>query len=599
MIIASDPITLEIVKNALSSLADEMALVILRSAYSPIVRDSMDYSTAICDRNGDIVAQGLTNPIHLGAFPDVMRILVGNHLDQMKPGDAFLVNDPYGGGGMHLPDIFLIKPLFIDGELEGFAGTLVHHSDIGGLAPGSMGLQATEIFQEGLRIPIVKLFDGGTINQTTIAFMRANSRTPVELIGDLSAQIASVDACERGYAQLIQKYGSAQFRQFLGELHDYAERLMRQEIAAMPDGSYEYVDYVDGLGENPEPIRFQVRINISGDSVDVDWTGTSPQVQGAINGPMPTTTSMTYVALRSAIHADIPNFAGYMRPVRVSAPLGTIVNPTAPAACAARGVIAYRMLDTLFGALNKIPGSRIPALGEGGPSVVSFSGWDNGQAWIITDGILGSWGGRAQKDGVEGISSPGTNLSNQPIELIEARMPLRILSYTFAKNSGGAGKYRGGSAMVRSYEVLASDGLVQVRSDRRDHLPVASGEGLPGSPSYTFLNEGEQTRMLPVMPMGPIRVSAGSKLVHLAAGGAGHGHPFERDPNAVLDDVLDDRISEEMAREVYGVLLGEFGRSVDNEGTIARRSTGVAPALLTEHQQAIFSSTNTPSTLLS
>ncbi|MBY8825513.1 hydantoinase B/oxoprolinase family protein [Sphingomonas colocasiae] len=596
--IASDPITLEIVKNALSSLADEMALVILRSAYSPIVRDSMDYSTAICDRNGEIVAQGLTNPIHLGAFPDVMRILVEQHLDGMKPGDAFLVNDPYGGGGMHLPDVFLIKPLFIDGALEGFAGTLVHHSDIGGLAPGSMGLQATEIFQEGLRIPIVKLFDAGTINGTTIAFLKANSRTPIELMGDLSAQIASVDACERGYVQLVRKYGSASFRGFLVELHNYAERLMRQQIAAMPDGRYDYVDYVDGLGDDPRPIRFEVCITIAGDSVNVDWTGTSPQVQGAINGPMPTTTSMTYVALRAAIHADIPNFAGYMRPVRVSAPLGTIVNPTAPAACAARGVIAYRMLDTLFGALNKIPGSRIPALGEGGPSVVSFSGWDEGKAWIITDGILGSWGGRSGKDGVDGISSPGTNLSNQPIELIEARMPLRVLSYAFAQDSGGAGKYRGGLAMVRSYEMLADEGLVQLRSDRRDHLPVASSGGLPGSPSYTWLEDGGAARLLPVMPMGPIAISAGARLVHLAAGGAGLGNPFDRDPQAVLGDVLDERISPDMARDAYGVALDTAGRSVDAAATAVLRAAATTAEQLTAQQQAIFARTNNAARLL-
>ncbi len=596
--IASDPITLEIVKNALSSLADEMALVILRSAYSPIVRDSMDYSTAICDRNGEIVAQGLTNPIHLGAFPDVMRILVEQHLSGMKPGDAFLVNDPYGGGGMHLPDVFLIKPLFIDGALEGFAGTLVHHSDIGGLAPGSMGLQATEIFQEGLRIPVVKLFEAGVINETTIAFLKANSRTPIELMGDLSAQIASVDACERGYVQIVRKYGSATFRGYLTELHDYAERLMRQQIGAMPDGRYDYVDYVDGLGADPQPIRFEVCITIAGDSVSVDWTGTSPQVQGAINGPMPTTTSMTYVALRAAIHADIPNFAGYMRPVRVSAPLGTIVNPTAPAACAARGVIAYRMLDTLFGALNKVPGSRIPALGEGGPSVVSFSGWDQGRAWIITDGILGSWGGRSGKDGVDGISSPGTNLSNQPIELIEARMPLRVLSYAFAQDSGGAGKYRGGLAMVRSYEMLAEEGLVQLRSDRRDHLPVASGGGLPGSPSYTWLTDGGEPRMLPVMPMGPIAISAGARLVHLAAGGAGLGNPFDRDPQAVLDDVLDGRISAEMARDAYGVALDGAGRLVDQPATAALRAVPGTVEQLTALQQAIFARTNSAARLL-
>jgi N-methylhydantoinase B len=589
---ASDPITLEIVKNALSSLADEMALVILRSAYSPIVRDSMDYSSAICDRHGEIIAQGLTNPVHLGSFPNVMKIIMDDHLAEMAPGDAYLVNDPYGGGGMHLPDVFLIKPVYVDGEVEGFAATVVHHSDLGGIAPGSMGLQATEIFQEGLRIPIVKLFEKGVLNRTVTAFLEANSRTPVELRGDLSAQIASVEACDRGLIQLVEKYGSALFRSYLAELHAYAERLMRQEIGRMPDGVYEREDFVDGLGDTPEPIRFKVTITIAGGDITVDWTGTSKQVKGAINGPIPITNSVALTAVRCAIGADIPNFAGYMRPVKIVAPAGTIVNPVLPAACAARGVIAYRMLDTLFGALMKIPGSRIPALGEGGPSVVSFSGWKDGKAWLITDGILGTWGGRATLDGVEGISSPGANLSNQPIELIEARLPLKILKYGFAKDSGGAGRHRGGLATVRAYELLADEGTLNLRSDRRDHLPAGSVGGLPGSPSITFLQESGSERLLPVMPMETIRVSKGAKLVHIAAGGGGYGDPLTRDPQAVLLDVLDGRITADFARDVYGVALAGDSRALDQDGTARLRTQGTGAKADEATQRRLFEASN-------
>jgi N-methylhydantoinase B len=592
MTAASDPITLEIIKNALSSLADEMALVILRSAYSPIVRDSMDYSSAICDRDGDIIAQGLTNPVHLGSFPDVMRNIIEKHSNGMVPGDAFLVNDPYGGGGMHLPDVFLIKPIYIDDALEGFAATVVHHSDLGGIAPGSMGLQATEIFQEGLRIPIVKLFEAGKINQTVMAFLEANSRTPVELRGDLSAQIASVEACERGLIQLVRKYGSSAFRGYLAELHAYAERLMRQEIGRMPDGVYEHEDFVDGLGDNPEPIRFKVKITIAKGEVEVDWTGTSPQVKGAINGPIPITNSVALTAIRCAIGAEIPNFAGYMRPIRIIAPLGTIVNPTLPAACAARGVIAYRMLDTLFGALTKVPGSRIPALGEGGPSVVSFSGWDGGKAWLITDGILGTWGGRANLDGVEGISSPGANLSNQPIELIEARLPLKILRYGFATNSGGAGEHRGGLATVRAYELIAEEGTLNLRSDRRDHLPAGASGGLPGSPSMTYLGDENGERILPVMPMETIRVSKGAQLVHIAAGGGGYGNPRHRKIEAVLNDVLDGRITALFARDVYGVAISSDGRSVDAKETEKLRAATHGAEDLHDEQQRLFAASN-------
>lgn len=589
---ASDPITLEIIKNALSSVADEMALVILRSAYSPIVRDSMDYSSAICDREGEIIAQGLTNPVHLGSFPDVMRLIVGNHSDAMRPGDAFLVNDPYGGGGMHLPDIFLIKPIYVDGQLEAFAATVVHHADVGGIAPGSMGIQATEVFQEGLRIPIVKLFEGGTLNQTVISFLEANSRTPIDLRGDLSAQIASVEACERAMAELVRKYGSAPFRSHLTELHAYAERLMRQEIARMPDGVYEHEDFVDGLGEHPEPIRFKVRITIAGEEVEIDWAGTSLQVKGAINGPMPITNSVALTSIRCAIGTDIPNFAGYMRPVKIIAPLGTIVNPVLPAACAARGVIAYRMLDTLFGALAQVPGSRIPALGEGGPSVVSFSGWRDGKAWLITDGILGTWGGRATQDGVEGISSPGANLSNQPIELIEARLPLKVLRYGFALDSGGAGEHRGGLATVRAYELTAEEGTLNLRSDRRDHLPAGASGGLPGSPSLSFLVQDGKERLLPVMPMETITVTKGSRLVHIAAGGGGHGNPGRRDPAAVLDDVRNDRITLAMARLIYGVAISDDGSEIDVVQTARMRAELVDAATLLSMQQCLFDNAN-------
>ena len=569
---ANDPITLEIVKNALSSLADEMALVILRSAHSPIVRDSMDYSSAICDRTGQIIAQGLTNPVHLGSFPDVMSRIVRHHSHDMAAGDSFLINDPYGSGGMHLPDVFLIKPIYVDGELEGYAATVVHHADLGGMAPGSMALQATEIFQEGLRIPILKLFERGALNQGVMRILEANSRTPDALRGDLGAQIAACATCSTGFEQLVRKYGSGAFRGFLVELHDYAERLMIQALRAMPEGEYEYEDFVDGLGNHPAPIRFKVRIAIAAGRIVIDWDGTSGQVKGAINGPVAITRSVALAAVRCAIDMDIPNFAGYMRPIEVRAPLGSIVNPELPAACAARGVIAYRMLDTLFGALAKVPGSRIPALGEGGPSVVSFGGWRGSSAWLITDGILGTWGGRAAQDGVDGIASPGANLSNQPVELIEARFPLKITHYGFVPNSGGGGKFRGGMAMQRGYELLDDQASVSVRSDRRAHLPAGSAGGLPGSPSLTYLVKDTGSQLLPVMPMETLIVSRGDQLLHIAAGGGGYGDPLERNPTAVLEDVLDDRMDIGMAREVYGVVISSGTPEIDASATRGLRA---------------------------
>lgn len=572
-----DAVTLEIVKNALECLADEMALVILRSAYSPIVRDSMDYSTAVCDRNGQVIAQGLTNPIHLGSFPRMMRHLMERFDGQIRPGDGFLVNDPYEAGGMHLPDVYFVRPVFIDDRIEGFTSALVHHTDLGGMAAGSMALNATELFQEGLRIPLVKLYDAGVANEAVFAFLKSNSRMPEEVMGDLRAQISACNTAERGLQSLVRKYGSTAFNAIVQELHDYAERLVRRRLAAMPDGVYEAVDYIDGLGEYGARIDFKVQITIAGDGVTIDWDGTSPQVEGAINGPITTTYSLAYASLRAALGPGIPNCEGYMRPITVKAPLGTIVNPRPHAACAARGIIAYRMLDTCFAAFAKVIPESILAGGEGGPTAISFSGTrkGGGEQWLITDGLLGSWGARHAKDGVEGISSPGANLSNQPVELIEARLPLRIEAYGFERNSGGAGARRGGLAIRRSYRILDDGTAMTLRSDRRKYLPLPLEGGMPGSPSYNIIRREETAdRILPVMPMGPVRLAAGDLFIHIAAGAAGWGDPLDRPSAKVLDDVLDDKISAEFARRVYGVIVE--GGLVDEAGTAALRA-GMMP----------------------
>lgn len=592
---AFDPVTLEIVKNALDSIADEMALVVLRSAYSPIVRDSMDYSTAVCDHRGKVVAQGLTNPIHLGSFPSVMAHILERQGHDMAPGDAFIVNDPYTAGGMHLPDIYIIKPVFAGNEVEGYAATLVHHTDIGGMAPGSMALHATEVFQEGLRIPLLKLFERGRINSAVPELLKANSRMPDQMMGDLRAQIAACAAAERAYLKLVEKYGSAGLRAMTAELHDYAERMVRQRIAEMPDGVYEAEDFIDGLGAKGEPIRFKLKVVIDGSEICFDWAGTSDQVQGAINGPVATTYSVTYAALRCAIGVAVPNCEGYARPVTVDAPLGSIVNPRAPAACAARGIIAYRMLDVLFAALAQIVPERIPAAGEGGPSAISLSGWRDGSQWLITDGILGSWGGRASKDGVDGIANPGANLSNQPVELIEARMPLRIEAYGLTTNSAGAGRHRGGMSIRRSYRVLGEAASLTVRSDRRRFLPQGIDDGLPGTPSLNVLRHaGGGSSLLPVMPMETLKLNRDDVFVHVAPGGAGHGDPLLRAPALVLGDLVDGRITADFAREVYGVVIDPATSEVDAVATGATRARLVSVPLAdrTRTQTRLFLATD-------
>ncbi len=564
-----DPITFEVVKNALSSIADEMALVIMRSAYSPVVRDSMDYSTALCDRHGQIIAQGLTLAVQLGAFPDGMRHLLAQYGNDVVEGDIFIFNDPYGSGGQHLPDIYVIKPLFHEGRLEGWACTMAHHSDVGGIAPGSTAMHATEINQEGLTLPTLKLYEAGKPNTTLFRIIEKNTRQPVQVMGDLKAQLAACSIGERGYLRLLAKYGAATLHPYLDELQDQAERMMRAVIRDIPDGTYRFDDWIDGIGDSPEPIRIAVAVTVKGDEVDIDLAGTSPQVPAAINCPISMVNSAAYCAIRCMTSTGIPNCQGYMRPIRIRAPEGTIVNPLSPAACAARGVIGYRVFDAILGALAQVVPDKVMAGGEGGPTLLSIGGRHRGKAFVLTEVMVGNWGARATKDGVEGISNPAANLSNQPVELIEAELPLEITHYALVPDSGGAGRQRGGLAFSREYRLLADEAVFTLRSDRRDHPPYGIAAGLPGSPSRNLLTRGGKTEILPTMPMKAITLKTGDVFHHVSAGGGGYGDPHRRAAELVLADVVAGKVSAEEACFRYGVVIE--GGKVDAAATARKR----------------------------
>ena len=306
---------LEVVKNALDTIADELALIIMRTAYSSIVRDAMDYSTAICDANGHTLAQGLTTPLHLGSFFDAMANLVRNHAPTAVPGDVFIFNDPYLAAGQHLPDMYIVRPIFIDGAIEGWATTVAHLNDIGGIVPGSNSIGSTEIFQEGLRFPVLKLYQAGVENQTIWDILAANVRVPDKVLGDVKAQVSACLVGEREFKSLFKRYGRETLHLTFQAIHDYAENLARAEFSDIPDGTYHFVNHIDGLGEDPEPIRFQVALTVRGSEVVVDWTGTSAQVRGGINAPYPFTKAAAYAALRSVLGADVPNAQGFTRPI--------------------------------------------------------------------------------------------------------------------------------------------------------------------------------------------------------------------------------------------------------------------------------------------
>jgi N-methylhydantoinase B len=567
-----DAITLEVIKNALESIADEMAIALMRSAYSAVVRDSLDFSTAFCDRDGRMVAQGLTTPLHLGSFPDAMRFMIQEYGGQLRDGDVYILNDPYTAAGTHLPDIYVIKPVFWLGDIEGFATTLVHHVDMGGIAPGSNSVFSTEIFQDGLRIPLLKLYDGGRPNDTLLKILETNVRLPVQVLGDLRAQLAACHHAERSFLRLLQRYGAATMRRYLEELHDYAERLMRAGIRALPDGVYAFTDYIDGLGENPEPLRFQVHVEIRGDDIYIDWAGSAPQVKAGINAPMSFTRSAAYLVIRCLMGAGIPNAEGYMRPIHVTAPPGTIMNPVLPGPCSTRGITGFRMVDTLFGALAQAVPDRVPAAGEGGATFPSIGGYYEDRPFIHTESILGTWGGRPGQDGTEGISHPAANQSNQPVEIVEVELPLEFLQYGLVPDTGGAGRYRGGLSIVREYRVMAEGAVLSMRSDRRTHLPYGLQGGRPGTPSWNIINPGPQQRILPTLPMEGVALRKCDVLRHVLAGGGGYGDPLERDPQRVLGDVLDEKLTPGYAHREYGVVVRVDDATVDEAATIQLRA---------------------------
>ncbi len=569
---ARDPITLEVVKNALDSIADQIALVLMRSAYSPVVRDSMDYSTAVCDRDGRFVAQGLTTALHLGSFPTAMRSTIAKAGGNMRPGDIFIFNDPYGSGGMHLPDIYLIKPVFLRGSIEGYATALVHHADLGGIAPGSMAVHATEIYQEGICIPFLKLSDEGKLNQTLLDMIAANVRIPRQVIGDLRAQMAGVTRGEQGLLELLQRHGANDFYDYCLALHENAEVAMRRVIASIPDGCYEHEDFIDGLGEDPKPVRFHVAVTVKGDSVALDWTGTSPQVKAAINAPGPFLASASYLAFRCLAGHEIPNTEGYTAPINVFAPRGTIVNPKPPAAANARGIVGFRVFDTVLGALRQAIPDRIPAGNEGGAINFSVGGQWRDQVYVFNETVMGAWGGRPTLDGIDGASNLAANQSNQPVELIEAENPLLVERYSFVPDSGGPGEHRGGLGILRQYRFLAPESVMTFRSDRREQLPPAGLEGNLGTPNLNVLKrKGGKLRLLPVLPMEAYTVEEGDVFFQVLPGAGGYGHPFDRPAELVLADVADRKITPEYARALHGVVIQPDG-TLDTGATLNLRA---------------------------
>ena len=565
-----DPITFAVVKSALDAIVDEMAYTVIRTARSEIVKDVMDFSTALCDAEGRMIAQAKTIAQHLGAIPDAMASVLEQCRDDIHPGDVMILNDPYQGG-MHLPDIFMFMPIFLPERLEGFSVVIAHHTDVGGRVAGSNASDSTEIYQEGLRLPVVKLYERGVPSQSVFRIIEKNVRVPGRVIGDLGSEYAACRVGERELVKLLTRYGADTARGYMRELLDYAERMTRSEIRGWPKGRFTFTDHLDSDGFDDTPIPITATITVHEDSLTVDYAGTAPQVKAALNSTLSFTKSCTYLSVRSVLERGIPNNAGVFRCIEVRAPEASVVNPVLPAACAARALTGYRILDVMMGALAQIVPDKVPAAGEGGNTVVCIGGYQgNREPFIIVDMICGAWGARPDKDGIEAVTNPSQNMSNTPVEVLEAQHPIRIDEYAFVPDSCGAGKWRGGLGLARQYTLLAAEATLQLRSDRMKFLPYGLDGGGPAAPTRNVLNPQGEARVLPAKLTSTIR--RGDVLRHEQPGGGGHGDPFRRDPARVAADVVNEKISREYARREHGVVIDPVSLAVNEAETRALRA---------------------------
>jgi N-methylhydantoinase B len=518
-----NPIRLEVFKHLLASVAEEMGVVLCRTGYSPNIKERRDFSCAVFDAQGRMIAQAAHIPVHLGSMP--MSVQEGIRSFTFVPGDMVILNDPYRGG-THLPDITLIAPVFIQkrgGEdLFGFVASRAHHSDVGGMSPGSMPL-SEEIYQEGVIIPPLKIMEGGVENQALMQLLLANVRTPEERIGDLRAQMSSNHKGIERMQILVERYGDEEVGYYMQGLLAYAERMTRRLLDDLPDGEYAFRDYMDNDGITSEPVEIAVKISIRGDEAIVDFSGSSPQSKGSINAVYAITLSAVYYVFRALIGLDIPSNSGCLAPIHMIVPEGSIVNAKHPAPVAGGNVeTSQRIVDVLLGALAQAVPDRVPAASQGTMNNLSIGGWDperqRGYAYYETIG--GGMGARPDRDGVDAIHTHMTNTMNTPVEALEFAYPFRVRRYGIRRGSGGDGRFRGGDGIFREIELLR-DATVTILSDRRQFSPFGLMGGEPGRPGRNVLIRGEEEREMP----GKVALQArkGDVISIQTPGGGGYG----------------------------------------------------------------------------
>ncbi|KZL89000.1 hydantoinase B/oxoprolinase family protein [Clostridium magnum] len=553
-----DAVIVEIVGNLLLSIAEETGLAIIRSAYSTNIKERRDISTAVFDPEGNMVAQAEHVPMHLGSLLGIVKEVYKNfNREDIKGGDMFIGNDPYNGGGTHLPDITVVSPIFENGKLIGWVANLAHHSDVGGKVPGSTSGDAVSIFQEGTKIPLVRICKDGEICTDIVKIIMANSRIPNERYGDLQAQIAANRVGIRRMLETYKRYGDVLIESMY-QLQDYAERKLKAGISRLPDGIYTFNDYMDDAGVAfPDPLKISVTITKSGDNMTLDFNGTDKQVEGPINVTYNGLLATVFYSLKALIDPSIPSNAGIYRAFNVVCEQGLLINAENPAPVGERIDTCQRIADVIFGALAPAVPERAIACCNSSVTSAIFSGTDpkdKNRFFVYLEVVAGGSGASKNSDGLSGVQVHMTNTSNLPVEALEMEFPLvQVRKYALRKDSGGAGRNRGGLGIVREFEIMYDGISYTGLGDRQKFPPWGLEDGLSGAGgAYYLYKEGCSEERLP-SKCTDIPLKKGNIVSVYTPGSGGYGDPMTRDPYNVLIDVIEDKVSVDMAKKLYGV----------------------------------------------
>lgn len=553
---ALDAVTLEILANALRSVTDETFIALMRSAYSTNIKERRDHSTAICDREGRLIVQAENSlPIHLASMIGMMASLKAKFpMAEIADGDLFVANDPHAAGGTHLPDINMAMPVFVDGRLAAFVCNIAHHADVGGMAPGSMAGGMSEIYQEGIRIPVVRLFRRGELQRDLLDLLLLNVRLPEERRGDYYAQISACRLGARRLAEIAGQYGTDVLEQGFRDIVGRTERRMRDAIAAIPDGVYRFEDVMDddGLGAIDIPIRLAV--TVAGDRIRFDFTGTAPQVRGNVNVTLNATQASVCYSLKALLDPAVPNNQGVLDVCEIVTERGSLLDCVAPSPVAARANTCQRIVDVVIGALKEaLPDAAVGAA-NGANTTAVFAGRDpaTGRDYLYLETLGGGFGGRNDRDGKDGVQVHITNTSNLPVEAIEMEYPLRVVSYGLVEESGGAGRYRGGLGLRRVIEPVGHDCVFNGAGERFRNAPWGIFGGGPGAMGrFQHIDTAGKETTLDIKPSG-IVVKAGERIVVETPGAGGYGPPAARDPAALEEDRRSGKFGAAWIKERYG-----------------------------------------------